>query len=94
MLLSKLHNPILVLYRFILAFVVGYVCTNFLVFDLTLIFKHYLAQAEAVYLPAFIGLIFFIVYVIYSFIIPSLTKLSVLGFGLCSLLYIASLALG
>lgn len=94
MLLSQFQYPISITYRFILAFVIGYICANYLALNLTLLFQYQLASAEAVYLSAFICIIFFTVFVIYSFIIQSLKKLSILSFSILLALYALSKILG
>jgi uncharacterized membrane protein YciS (DUF1049 family) len=65
-----------VLYRFFLAFILGYFCTSLLINNLTLLFHYVLPKAESIYLAALISLLFFVGFVINSFCICSLRKLS------------------
>lgn len=83
--LSQLKYPIKVLYRFLIAFGLGYLCTSILSELLTLSFHPHLAKAESIYLAAFLSLIFFIIFVIVSFCVQSLKKLSAstLSLSLC-----------
>lgn len=71
-----------VLYRFIIAFVLGYICTSLLIHNLTLILNTVLPKAESIYLAAFISLLFFIGFVISSFCIYTVRKLSLISFSL------------
>lgn len=76
-----------VLYRFIIAFVFGYACTSLLVSNLTVLFHHSLPKAEAIYLAAFISILFFVSFVISSFCIYSLHKLSLISISLTTCFY-------
>lgn len=71
-----------VLYRFIIAFILGYICTSLLIHNLTLILNTLLPKAESIYLAAFISLLFFIGFVISSFCIYTVRKLSLISFSL------------
>lgn len=71
-----------VLYRFIIAFIVGYICTSLLIHNLTLILNTVLPKAESIYLAAFFSLLFFIGFVISSFCIYTVRKLSLISFSL------------
>lgn len=71
-----------VLYRFIIAFVLGYICTSLLIHNLTLILNTVLPKAESIYLAAFFSLLFFIGFVISSFCIYTVRKLSLISFSL------------
>lgn len=71
-----------VLYRFIIAFILGYICTSLLIQNLTLILNTLLPKAESIYLAAFISLLFFIGFVISSFCIYTVRKLSLISFSL------------
>lgn len=71
-----------VLYRFIIAFMLGYICTSLLIHNLTLILNTVLPKAESIYLAAFISLLFFIGFVISSFCIYTVRKLSLISFSL------------
>lgn len=74
--MHKFQYPLSVLYRFLIAFGLGYLSTFMLSELLTLSFYPHLAKAESIYLAAFLSLIFFIIFVILSFCIQSLKKLS------------------
>lgn len=76
-----------VLYRFIIAFVFGYACTSLLVSNLTVLFHHSLPKAESIYLAAFISILFFLGFVISSFCIYSLPKLSLISISLTACFY-------
>ncbi len=71
-----------VLYRFIIAFILGYICTSLLIHNLTLILNTVLPKAESIYLAACISLLFFIGFVISSFCIYTVRKLSLISFSL------------
>lgn len=71
-----------VLYRFIIAFILGYICTSLLIHNLTLILNTLLPKAESIYLAAFFSLLFFIGFVISSFCIYTVRKLSLISFSL------------
>lgn len=71
-----------VLYRFIIAFILGYICTSLLIHNLTLILNTVLPKAESIYLAAFFSLLFFIGFVISSFCIYTVRKLSLISFSL------------
>ncbi len=56
-----MHNfqyPLSILYRFLIAFGLGYICTSMLSELLTLSFYPHLAKAESIYLAAFLSLYF------------------------------------
>ncbi|WP_081408313.1 hypothetical protein [Acinetobacter sp. BMW17] len=74
--MHKFQYPLSVLYRFLITFGLGYLCTFMLSELLTLSFYPHLAKAESIYLAAFLSLIFFIIFVILSFCAQSLKKLS------------------
>ncbi|MEG0031703.1 hypothetical protein [Acinetobacter sp.] len=74
--MHKFQYPLSVLYRFLIAFGLGYLCTSMLSELLTLSFHLHFAKAESIYLAAFLSLIFFTTFVILSFCVQSLKKLS------------------
>lgn len=90
----KYQYPMAIIYRFFIAFILGYICASYLVLDLTLVFYTFLNTAEAIYLAAFISIICFVIFVIFSFIIQSYIKLSIIGFISLLTLYSVSLFLG
>ncbi|OTG58575.1 hypothetical protein B9T36_09465 [Acinetobacter sp. ANC 4204] len=83
--MNQVLYPVSVLYRFLVAFGLGYLCTFILSELLTLSFYPLLDKAESIFLAAFLSLIFFICFVILSFCVQSLKKLSLVTFslGLC-----------
>lgn len=83
-----------VLYRFILAFGLGYACSYLLSVNLIDVFYPYLAKAESVYLAAFIALFFYIAFVIIGFCVHSLKKLSVISLILVVTLFLISKFIG
>ena len=91
---SKHWYALTIFYRFFLAFVVGCLCANYFAFNLTLLFQLIMANAEAIFLAAFISIFFFITLVIYSFIVQSLMKLTIFSLILFSLLFVLSKTLG
>ncbi|WP_425917603.1 hypothetical protein [Acinetobacter sp. TSRC1-2] len=73
-----------VLYRFIIAFLLGYACTALLASNLTVLLNSSLPKAEAIYLAAFISILFCVSFVISSFCIRSLHKLSFISISLAA----------
>mgnify|MGYP001598631078 FL=1 len=92
--MHKIQYPLSVLYRFILAFGIGYICSYLLSLSLIDLFYPYLAKAESIYLAAFSALIFYIIFVIFSFCIQSLRKLSTIILSLLSMLFLLSKLVG
>ncbi|WP_335968154.1 hypothetical protein [Acinetobacter bereziniae] len=86
--------PLSVLYRFILAFGIGYAGSYLLSVALIDVFYPYLAKAESIYLAAFIALFFYIVFVIISFCVNSLKKLSIISLILMIALFLFSKFIG
>lgn len=77
--MSIIQQRLLVSYRFSLAFVIGYLCTAYFSICLTHLFNLQLPKAESIYLAAFISILFFLGFVIFSFCIHSLKKLSLIS---------------
>ncbi|MCX5467446.1 hypothetical protein OSH00_06765 [Acinetobacter sp. A-IN1] len=92
--MQTLLYPLSVLYRFILAFGIGYACSYLLSINLIDIFYPYLAKAESIYLAAFIALLFYIIFVLVSFCIQSLKKMSIISFVLVIVLLLFSKFIG
>ncbi|MEN8410719.1 hypothetical protein [Acinetobacter bereziniae] len=86
--------PLSVLYRFILAFGIGYAASYLLSVALIDVFYPHLAKAESIYLAAFIALFFYIVFVIISFCVHSLKKLSIISLILMIALFLFSKFIG
>ncbi|MBJ9424803.1 hypothetical protein [Acinetobacter seifertii] len=76
-----------VFYRFLVVFGMGYACTAYLSLGLTGIFHLTLDKPEAIYLAAFISILFYVLFVIIGFCIQSLLKLTGLSIALCLLFF-------
>ncbi|QNX07452.1 hypothetical protein IC784_09585 [Acinetobacter seifertii] len=76
-----------VFYRFLVIFGMGYVCMAYLSLGLTGIFHLTLDKPEAIYLAAFISILFYVLFVIIGFCIQSLLKLTGLSIALCLLFF-------
>lgn len=87
MISSTVQYRFAVFYRFMITFLLGYICTSLLTHNLTVLLHSLLPKAEAIYLAAFISILFFVGFVITSFCICSLRKLSVMSTGLLAVLY-------
>jgi len=72
----------------------GFACMAFLSLGLTGIFLLSLDKAEAIYLAAFIAILFYVVFVIAGFCIQSLLKLTGLSIILCALFFSVSHMVG
>ncbi|WP_447507919.1 hypothetical protein [Acinetobacter lactucae] len=83
-----------VLYRFLLVFGMGFACMTYLSLGLTGIFLLNLDKAEAIFLAAFIAILFYVVFVIVGFCIQSLLKLTGLSIILCALFFFATRMVG
>ena len=92
--LKQFRYPLAVIYRFVAAFIVGYICTLYFSDLGTLLFQPALAKAEAIFLSAFISLLFFTLFIITSFCIQSLVKLTIFCLTLFSALFLLSLFIG
>lgn len=82
-----------VLYRFVVAFAMGFICASLLSLDLTYLLNHQLAKAEAIYLAAFISLFFYAGYVITSFCIQSLLRLTLISCGIFGCVFLLFLGM-
>jgi uncharacterized membrane protein len=82
-----------VFYRFVVAFIIGFICAALLSLDLTYLLNHQLPKAEAIYLAAFISLIFYACYVITSFCIQSLLRLTILSCGIFGCVFLLFLGM-
>ncbi|ENW04956.1 hypothetical protein [Acinetobacter beijerinckii] len=96
--MAKSTSPTLVyrfsvFYRFVLTFVLGYICTMYLCISLTSLFKNAINKAEAIYLAAFIAILFYVVFIILSFCVHSLLKLTLISLALAGVLYGLSVGL-
>ncbi|KQE94734.1 hypothetical protein ACEN3H_09310 [Acinetobacter lactucae] len=87
-------HRIKVLYRFLLIFGMGFACMTYLSLGLTGIFLLNLDKAEAIFLAAFIAILFYVVFVIVGFCIQSLLKLTGLSIILCALFFFATRMVG
>ncbi|ENX22415.1 hypothetical protein F892_01657 [Acinetobacter vivianii] len=82
-----------IFYRFALTFVLGYLCMMYLSLSLTSLFVRVLDKAEAIYLAAFIALLFYLIFIIISFCSHSLLKLTLISLGLTGVLFGISVGL-
>ncbi|KYQ83451.1 hypothetical protein AWW72_13990 [Acinetobacter sp. NRRL B-65365] len=82
-----------IFYRFALTFVLGYLCMIYLSLSLTSLFVHVLDKAEAIYLAAFIAILFYLIFIIISFCSHSLLKLTLISLGLTGVLFGISVGL-
>lgn len=76
-----------ILYRLFISFGVGYLCCYFLAIIFAYLLNFCLPKAESVFLSAFITFIFYVCFVIATFCIQSLKKLSL--FSLIPLLILS-----
>lgn len=88
--LHALRSPLAVLYRVMVAFLLGYLCTYFFTINLTDLFHHYLPKAESIYLAAFIAILFYLGFVIMIFCIQTLKKMSMISMSILLILFVAS----
>lgn len=82
-----------IFYRFALTFVLGYLCMMYLSLSLTSLFVRVLDKAEAIYLAAFIAILFYLIFIIISFCSNSLLKLTLISLGLTGVLFGLSVGL-
>ncbi|MBJ9955553.1 MULTISPECIES: hypothetical protein [Acinetobacter] len=82
-----------IFYRFVLSFVVGYLCMMYLSLGLGSLFSHILDKAEAIYLAAFISILFYLGFIILSFCAHSLWKLSLTSLVLTGAMFGLSVGL-
>ena len=92
--LPHLPYAFAVIIRCFIAFVVGYFCANYCALLLTHLMMHQVENAEAVYLASLISIILFVAFVIFSFIIQSLKKLTIGSIVLLGLMFSLSTFLG
>lgn len=97
--MSKTENlpmsyRIKVFYRFLLVFGMGFACMAYLSIGLTGIFLLSLDKAEAIYLAAFIAILFYVIFVIVGFCVQSLLKLTGLSIILCALFFFVTRMVG
>ncbi|WP_038344130.1 hypothetical protein [Acinetobacter sp. A47] len=76
-----------IFYRFVLSFVLGYFCMMYLSLSLMSLFSQILDKAEAIYLAAFISILFYLAFIILSFCAHSLRKLSLTSLLLTGALF-------
>lgn len=74
--MNALIQPIILIYRLLLTFGVGYLCCYFIALNLAFLLQSLLPKAEAVYLAALIALICYVAFVISIFCIQNLKKLT------------------
>ncbi|WP_252718912.1 hypothetical protein [Acinetobacter oleivorans] len=83
-----------VFYRFLLVFGMGFTCMAYLSLGLIGIFLLTLDKAEAIYLAAFIAILFYVIFVIVGFCVQSLLKLTGLSIVLCALFFFVTRMVG
>ena len=82
-----------IFYRFVLSFVVGYLCMMYLSLGLGSLLSLILDKAEAIYLAAFISILFYLAFIILSFCAHSLWKLSLTSLVLTGAMFGLSVGL-
>ena len=88
MYLQAVRYPLAILYRFLIAFALGYLCTYLFTMSVTNWLKFYLPKAESVFLAAFIAILFYLFFVLMSFSIKTLKKLSTISLLFLSILFL------
>lgn len=83
-----------VFYRCLLVFGMGFACMAYLSLGLIGIFLLTLDKAEAIYLAAFIAILFYVIFVIIGFCVQSLLKLTGLSIVLCALFFFVTRMVG
>nr|WP_162937197.1 hypothetical protein [Acinetobacter baylyi] len=97
--MSKTHSltytyRLTVFYRFVIAFIVGFISTIFFSITLSYLFAMALPKAEAIYLSAFCSILFYAFFVIMMFCIQSLVRLTLYSTALCLAFFLLSIGLG
>ncbi|QER39702.1 hypothetical protein F2A31_08245 [Acinetobacter suaedae] len=82
-----------IFYRFVLIFVLGYFCMLYLSLSLTELFASLFAKAEAIFLAAFISILFYVCFVLIGFCTNSLIKLTLISSILLAVLFGLSVGL-
>ncbi|RFF25183.1 hypothetical protein EXD98_04295 [Acinetobacter pittii] len=72
----------------------GFACMAYLSLGLIGIFLLTLDKAEAIYLAAFIAILFYVIFVIVGFCVQSLLKLTGLSIVLCALFFFMTRMVG
>ncbi|EKU40265.1 MAG TPA: hypothetical protein DEF26_15825 [Acinetobacter sp.] len=72
----------------------GFACMAYLSLGLIGIFLLTLDKAEAIYLAAFIAILFYVIFVIVGFCVQSLLKLTGLSIVLCALFFFVTRMVG
>jgi len=72
----------------------GFACMAYLSLGLIGIFLLTLDKAEAIYLAAFIAILFYVIFVIVGFCVQSLLKLTGLSIALCALFFFVTRMVG
>jgi len=72
----------------------GFACMAYLSVGLIGIFLLTLDKAEAIYLAAFIAILFYVIFVIVGFCVQSLLKLTGLSIVLCALFFFVTRMVG
>ncbi|SNQ29053.1 hypothetical protein SAMN05444584_0987 [Acinetobacter apis] len=80
--------------RVVLSCVGGYLCTMYFSLVLASLFTSVMPRAEAVFLSAFLAILFFVFFFMTSFAIHSFKHVMVFGLSTTALFYILSYILG
>lgn len=92
--MNALLSSFRLIYRLLLTFAVGYLCSYWIALELAHLFQFYLPKAESVFLAALIALVFYLVFVLGLFCIQSLKKLSLYSLTPALLLFALSRCIG
>ncbi|MBJ9985023.1 hypothetical protein IAE19_06130 [Acinetobacter sp. S40] len=97
--MSKTHSLSIayrfaVFYRFVIAFIVGFICTAFLSVALSYLFHLTFPKAESVYLAAFCAILFYALFVILAFCVQSLLKLTIYSIVISGICVFLTIGLG
>jgi len=92
--LQKTYPYCAAFYRTLLAFIAGYIFMAYLAYDLAHLLSFYFPKAESIYLAAITAILLYLVFVISSFCINCLWKLTLLSLISCGFFYFISLYTG
>lgn len=74
--MKALVQPVILIYRLLLTFGVGYLCCYFVALNLAFLLQSVVPKAESVYLAALVALICYVIFIIFIFCIQNLKKLT------------------
>ncbi|OTG88520.1 hypothetical protein B9T34_15835 [Acinetobacter sp. ANC 3813] len=87
-------QPLLLLYRLLLTFGIGFLCCALVALNLTQLFSTFWPKAESVFLAGFCALIFYTCFVICAFCTPHIKRFSVISFALLFGLFLLEQSIG